>query len=209
MKICIVGGYGNMGSRYHAILKMLGHESISWDIDFEPSLEDVDRFIVATPTDTHYKILERLVRLGKPILCEKPVTKSMGELMSLRALCSLYETPFSCVMQYCWVVDPNLTGSSHYDYFKHGPDGMPWDMMQIIALSKERCVIGEDSPIWDCVINGQRLNIMSMDFAYIEMIKAWLLDPNQQPWDFIIQCHQKVHDYAEKNSYSYPSEEHE
>jgi len=209
MKICLVGGRGNMAGRYRAILKMLGHETVSWDLDEKPDLDTVDRFIVCTPTVTHYNVLMEILTIRKPVLCEKPVTKNMEELEAIGTRAKLYGTPFQMVMQYIFLVDPSKTGPSHYDFFKHGPDGIPWDMMQCVALAKEDVTLGEESPIWDCVINGERLNIAAMDFAYIEMIKYWLADPTAQPWEFIYKAHKKVHDYAaEKDPDSNPSPVH-
>ena len=203
MKICLVGGRGNMASRYRAILKLLGHETVSWDLGENPNLDTVDGFIVCTPTPTHYNILMEILPLRKPVLCEKPVCTNMQDLEAIGTRAQLFNTPIQMVMQYIFLVDPSKTGQSHYDYFKHGPDGIPWDMFQIIALAKEDVTIGEDSPIWDCVINGQRLNITGMDFAYVEMIKHWLANPTSQPWEFIHKAHKKVHDYAaEKDTHS-------
>jgi hypothetical protein len=181
---------------------MLGVESVSWDIGENPDLSDVDGFIVATPTPTHFDVLQKLLPMQKPILCEKPVTKDPEELATIGRLAMLYRTPFAMVMQYCWLVDPTLTGPSHYDYFKHGPDGVPWDMFQIIALSKAECRVGEDSPVWDCMVNGQQLNLAAMDFAYIEMLRSWLSDPSSQPWEFIETSHRKVWEYAKENPHS-------
>jgi hypothetical protein len=199
MKICIVGGKGNMATRYRCILSMLGVDSVSWDIDENHDLSDVTGFIVATPTPTHFDVLQKLLPMQKPILCEKPVTKSKEELETIGRLAALYNTPFTMVAQYCWLVDPALTGPSHYDYFKHGPDGMPWDMFQIISLAKQEVQVGETSPVWDCMINGQQLNLAAMDFAYIEMMRSWLQNPSSQPWDFIETCHRKVREYAKEN----------
>jgi hypothetical protein len=203
-KICIVGGRGNMATRYRCIFNMLGVEYVLWDIDEKPDLSDVDGFLVATPTPTHFDVLSALIPMKKPILCEKPVVKDLETLQQLKSLCDTYATPFACVMQYCWLCEPGLIGSSHYDYFKHGNDGLVWDTFQTIALAQGSVDVREESPIWDCVINGQRLNIAAMDFAYIEMIKSWLRDPASQPWDFILKSHEKVLNYAKEHPHSNP-----
>jgi hypothetical protein len=199
-KVCIIGGRGNMASRYRAIFAVLGVEVVVWDIGEKPDVTDVEGFLVATPTPTHLDILKEIIPLKKPILCEKPVVKTMFELLEIRRLCEEHGTPFQVVMQYCWLVDAISMGETRYDYFKHGNDGLVWDCFQIIALSKGPVELGEKSPIWDCVINGIRLNIGAMDFAYIEMLKSWLERPSAQPWDFIIESHQKVLNYAEKHT---------
>ena len=205
MKICLVGGRGNMASRYRAILRMFGHETVSWDLDEKPDLGSVDRFIVCTPTPTHFDVLMEIIPLGKPVLCEKPVSTVPEELETIGIRAQLYDTPVQMVMQYIFLWNPKSDGPSHYDYFKHGPDGVPWDMMQCVAMARGEVSLGEESPIWDCVINGQRLNIAAMDFAYVEMIKHWLADPTDQPWEFIATAHRKVHEYAAKeNSNSNP-----
>ena len=35
--------------------------------------EDVDAVLIGTPTDTHIDLMLRAVKLGKPVLCEKPI----------------------------------------------------------------------------------------------------------------------------------------
>jgi myo-inositol 2-dehydrogenase/D-chiro-inositol 1-dehydrogenase len=35
--------------------------------------DDVDAVVIGTPTDTHIDLMLRAVRLGKPVLCEKPI----------------------------------------------------------------------------------------------------------------------------------------
>jgi myo-inositol 2-dehydrogenase/D-chiro-inositol 1-dehydrogenase len=35
--------------------------------------EDVDAVVIGTPTDTHVDLMLRAVKLGKPVLCEKPI----------------------------------------------------------------------------------------------------------------------------------------
>lgn len=43
--------------------------------------EDVDAVIVGTPTDTHIDLTLRAVRLGKPVLCEKPIDLDMDRAL--------------------------------------------------------------------------------------------------------------------------------
>jgi hypothetical protein len=204
-KVCIIGGNGNMASRYKAIFEIMNIDVVVWDIGIKPDVSGVDGFLVTTPTPIHYEVLQEIIPFRKPILCEKPVVKTMLELAEIRKRCEACGTPFQVVMQYCWLVDPLHVGESRYDYFRHGNDGLVWDCFQIIALAKGEVTLSEKSPIWDCVINGHRLNLSAMDFAYIEMIRAWTERPNSQPWDFIIECHQKVLNYAEKHTNSNPS----
>jgi hypothetical protein len=195
--IAIVGNKGNMASRYAAILRCAeGITVTGWDVGERPI--EADGYIVCTPTPTHIAVIKSIAKFGKPILCEKPVTKSLAELAEIRAICEGHGAPFQCVMQYCWLAPCNdEIGPSHYDYFKHGPDGLIWDCFQIIALAKGDVEIGEQSPVWDCVINGRRLNIAQMDFAYIEMIRSWLYG-NPQPWEFIEEAHRKVAAYEQE-----------
>jgi myo-inositol 2-dehydrogenase/D-chiro-inositol 1-dehydrogenase len=41
---------------------------------------DVDAVLIATPTDTHADLIEAAARAGKAILCEKPVSLSVGRI---------------------------------------------------------------------------------------------------------------------------------
>jgi myo-inositol 2-dehydrogenase / D-chiro-inositol 1-dehydrogenase len=41
---------------------------------------DVDAVLIATPTDTHADLIEQAARAGKAILCEKPVSLSVGRI---------------------------------------------------------------------------------------------------------------------------------
>ena len=41
---------------------------------------DVDAILIATPTDTHADLIEQAARAGKMILCEKPVSLSVGRI---------------------------------------------------------------------------------------------------------------------------------
>ena len=55
-KILVVGSSGNMGKRYVAICKYLGHEVVGCDLDTEADRDEMvscDRAIIATPIDAH------------------------------------------------------------------------------------------------------------------------------------------------------------
>ncbi|MBP0624812.1 inositol 2-dehydrogenase [Cupriavidus consociatus] len=55
-----------------ALAAQLGCDS-SVDCAAAIDREDVDAVIIGTPTDTHIDLTLRAVRLGKPVLCEKPI----------------------------------------------------------------------------------------------------------------------------------------
>ena len=40
--------------------------------------DDVDAILIGTPTDTHIDLMLRAVKLGKPVLCEKPIDLDIG-----------------------------------------------------------------------------------------------------------------------------------
>ncbi|RUT29289.1 inositol 2-dehydrogenase [Arsenicitalea aurantiaca] len=50
------------------------------DVDAVIEAPDVDAILIATPTDTHADLIERVARAGKAILCEKPVSLSVERI---------------------------------------------------------------------------------------------------------------------------------
>lgn len=199
MKVFIYGMNGNMGRRYAAILEHLGHEWTGEDLGVSRgAVDDTDAIIIATPTDTHAEVLRPLLGLGKPILCEKPVCKDMNELKQLMAMCVMAGTRLQMVSQYDYLVNPTACGKSFYHYFKSGPDGLAWDCLQIIANAKERPGLSNGSPVWSCQINGKRLSLSDMDFAYVSMIRDWLQAPRNDI-SRILDSHQKVIEWLEKS----------
>ena len=51
-----------------------------------------DGYVVATATDSHIGLLADLIPLGKPILCEKPISLTVGETDSVIADCKKFGT---------------------------------------------------------------------------------------------------------------------
>lgn len=193
MSVLIIGANGNMGKRYGSILNYLGKEWSGVDIEHNKHyIRDVasksEGVIVATPTDTHIRIIKDLLPLDKPILCEKPVTKNVTEL---KELTKGLKGPFRMVYQYSILVDYIRIGRSHYDYFRHGNDGLSWDCLQVIALARGVPALGEQSPVWRCMINGKSLNLSHMDAAYIAYVQAWFRYPKHDLGE-IVAIHEKV-----------------
>lgn len=199
MKVLIVGSEGNMGQRYKMILKYLKVPFSCFDTKLETSLLaaslDCDRAIIATPTEHHTSNIRDVMKYLKgPILCEKPICKDLLELGKLLDECKANGTDLRMVYQYKKVYrDDVLAGPSYYNYFKHGSDGLNWDCIQIIGLARGSVRISENSPFWNCVINGQTLRIQDMDMAYVEYVADWLKSPVLCAGpDEILDAHKKV-----------------
>ena len=202
IKVCVVGGKGNMGRRYLAILDHLGVESVSVDRgDRIP--EKITHYIVATPTSLHGHTLGRIPRNEDnpvPILCEKPimVTNNMAALHGIEFLRKNGRKIYM-VNQYAYYFDkmPQKSGITCYDYYNSGGDGVAWDCIQIIHLARgEITTLANKSPVWRCVINGIELRRDMIDLCYIKMIRDFISDGLEYGrlwgWDDIKASHEKV-----------------
>lgn len=205
MKVLLVGSAGSMGTRYQSILKYI-------DVPFVPvdkhttseeifrAAEGCDRIILATPTDIHLRCLEIFHRYKVPILCEKPLSKDINELVAIKDLVLSEKIKLRMVMQYEMLIDPRSHGDSWYNYFRHGSDGLAWDCLQIIGLARfgSKITLEETSPIWTCGINGKTISFSDMDQAYVRFIRHWLefpLDDISRLYDI----HMKVMEYGQKH----------
>jgi hypothetical protein len=202
MSILIVGSEGSMGKRYQAILKYLRRDFVCEDLCFsqvKPAQipDHVSGFIIATPTGTHAQMIRKYLPFKKPILCEKPVVKNTDQLRELFK--EIGSTPFTMMYQYqnlCREGD----GPSSYDFFRHGNDGLVWDCLQIIGLSQCTPTLKEESPIWQCMLNGRDLDVKYMDWAYVKFVADWLRDPSQDK-DQILDAHVKTDELARSGRY--------
>lgn len=204
MKIFIFGIKGNMGRRYSAILKYLGYDYDGIDLediyDSNRALRHFDRFIIATPTLTHLDFLDSMIDFRKPVLCEKPIITDsrLNRLEHFVKAAKDSEMKLSMVSQYDHLVVGNKGNSeTYYNYFKTGNDGLAWDCINIIWHADGKIHLANDSPVWKCEINGLRLTIDQMDFAYIKMIEKWIEEPYLPQYDRILKSHQKVLDYLD------------
>lgn len=185
-----------MGKRYQAILEHLREPFDCFDpktgeAPNHPS--NYDRFIIASPTASHLDWVRALDQYGKPILCEKPLSKNPAEIEEIIAC----KSPLAMTMQYAWLVDRHSFGRSFYDYYHHGQDGLVWDCFQIIALAKSEVELCEKSPVWKCIINGKQISRGEMDWAYVKFVEAWLLGKQANRAE-IKGWHQKVREFEEK-----------
>ncbi len=201
-KPLIVGGLGNMGRRYTAVLRSLGVNPLICDFGDEGNYieYDFDSIIIATPTENHTKNCLDYLRLGRPVLCEKPLSKDIHEVAMLCEMAEQHELRFEMVNQYkyCKIYESIGEDLTYYNYFQTGKDGLAWDCISIIAMAEFFPVIKNDSPVWSCSINGRELRREYMDQAYVDMVEAWLHgDLIDCGTGYIRHAHQAVHNYIE------------
>lgn len=205
MNVLVVGGLGNMGRRYCAILRHLGHTPIVLDPagpDPEPFDGTTGHVIVATPTDTHLGVLSAIIdrnTRGLHILCEKPVVKTPSLLAAIYDIVDKKGHALYCVNQYAHHSMAGLftrdtaSGDTTYDFYHSGNDGLHWDCFQLYALARGKVTLKNESPIWKCKINGVNLNPGVMDRAYVDMIKDFL-GPKEKVWgkDIVVKTTEKI-----------------
>lgn len=202
--VMVLGGAGNMGRRYCAVLRHLGILPVPIDVadgsisKLERSMTSVQGIIIATPTGSHVNDIAQVSPFGLPILCEKPISTNIARVWSALAIAKHTQTPLSMVNQYVMLTDPTDSGESYYDYWNHGRDGLLWDCISVIALARGKITLGEDSAFWRCAINGRRLSPADMDEAYIEMIRDWVANP-LPAYEYIELAHNKVQNFARKH----------
>jgi hypothetical protein len=196
VSILLVGAEGNMGRRYQAILKFLGKDFVAVDKQHnrhfvKDQAARADGIIIATPTDTHLTLLAEFNEFKKPIMCEKPFTKDMRDMDLIVDMFTESRTPLNMIYQYQELGNPYSQGSTVYDYFKHGGDGLAWDCIQIVGLAKGALELSESSPLWTCSLNGWQVELSDMDAAYITHIEKWMAAPGQDLSE-IREIHQKT-----------------
>lgn len=195
--IALIGSEGSMGKRYQSIMRYLGVPFRALDALHSretvlQAAQESDGVVIATPTATHAAFIRALAPLKKPILCEKPVVKNMGDMKELVELLKDTGTPFRMMFQYSMLARTDRIGPTLYNYFRHGSDGLIWDCMQVIGLARGAYMLREDSPVWSCKVNGLRVEFQHMDAAYIAYFQKWLRDPAQDLGE-IVAIHEKTH----------------
>lgn len=192
--ILLIGSEGNMGKRYKAIFNHLGIDYSTFDSAIDCHIHSYAKyakgFLIATPTDTHTDLIFQLAPYKRPILCEKPITRDPTELAAVLML----KPKLQMVNQYAHMpISKSKNKPTSYNYYRHGGDGLNWDCINVIGLAKGPVKLDQQSPVWNCTINGKKLNLSDMDHAYISMIKSWVKNPEPN-LDYIAMAHGKVLD---------------
>lgn len=209
-KILIIGGKGNMGRRYQAVLDTLRVEYRIFDVppmntyynsyyDMEFNLAWCDGIMICTPTRTHFEVFCEILKrdpLHKPILCEKPFSKDLTEVEKACEMAAKDRRPFQMVNQYEHLdsLAPVALRQPYtcYDYYHSGGDGIYWDCLNIIGLDKTgNITLKNKSPIWTCMINGLRVNRADIDSSYVMMVKKWLEKPTTNA-TYMVEAHKKT-----------------
>lgn len=201
-KIFIFGNKGNMGRRYASILKYLGYAAYGIDKNetySSKNIKDYDGYIIATDTASHLSILDFFIDCNKPVLCEKPiVTGDMIKLQHFIKQAEASKMQLSMVSQYDFLEDPTSgDGDTSYDFYRSGNDGIAWDCINLIWHARGKIILKNESPIWECQINGMNIDPRDIDYSYLEMIRWWLIHDYEPQYERIIKSHQKVMDYID------------
>jgi hypothetical protein len=175
-----------MGKRYASILDYLGEPWVGVDVGYE--IPFMQNYIVATPTSEHISnILDiKIVNKNATILCEKPITTYITEFERIP---KDYWSDIFMVNQYRYY--PNLkilsvwNGSTEYNFYNSGNDGLAWDCIQLIHLAKNKKNIrlSNKSPSWQARINGMSLSKQAIDQCYISMLEDFCGGSFGALWD--------------------------
>ncbi len=190
----ILGAEGGMGKRYGAILKYLGIDFLPNEGEHLPEKGAFDGIIIATPTYMHCSHIRKVWDYGVPILCEKPLGADLTEILELCRDAEREGVKLRMCNQYAQLVPEGAHGDSRYDYWKSGSDGLAYDCISVIALAKGPVVLAAHSPVWTCTINGHKLSLADMDWAYVKMIQGWL-SGDVDGINYIRKAHLKVAEY--------------
>jgi hypothetical protein len=189
-KVAVIGASGNMGRRYALILeKYCDCEVVRVDLNntITADVSECDGFIIATPTSNHIADILTYSQWKKPILCEKPVTKSM---LKLRGILADKDLDLSMINQYDFLDVKNYEGHTEYNYFKTGSDGLLWDCINIIGTARSSYCVLNERLVWECQLNGKKLDLRDMDHAYVHNITEWV--DGWRNKDYILPAHEKV-----------------
>ena len=206
MRILIIGSKGNMGRRYVAICKYLGHEVVECDLHNDAAIMDnppkVDRCIIATPLYWHTNWCSWCVLNKIPFLCEKPISKIIENIKALNKICDDNRVDGRMVCNWMFLACPErlIIGKEniYFDYYNTGKDGF-WDLIQPVYIAKE-FIFNNESPIYKCSINENHYSQLHFDKSYLIMIHDWIAE-SKYIWSLgdAIKAHEKLMEWKDKN----------
>lgn len=230
MKVLVMGSDGRQGKRYCSIIEnsvnnkeVLRHDFLDDETDLVQKVKDAYAVIIATPTHLHEEHL-RLIGMmrgqttgtGLRVLMEKPAAMTLDGVKRMRKFAKERCLDLCMVNQYQYALEHAATaqgkdpeeanGTTFYDYYMSGTDGLAWDCIQLIGLAKGRIKLSNQSPVWRCAINGIVLNRSDIDQSYVDMIMDFL-GPRYLVWraPMMEKVTRKVLEYEEQagsNSHS-------
>ena len=189
MSVLLIGGCGSIGKRYAAILKHLNQPFSICDPK-EPTTPDIqafDRWIIASPTDTHIDWCIKAIELKKTFLCEKPISKNLTECKAIKRMADDNNVKGALVCNYKYVLNNNMRYRVHgsanlsYDYFNPG-DQLEWACSQLIYLDPS-VSLKSNSPKWEFRINRPSIDYEILEKSYISMIKDFIDGNYGKLWD--------------------------
>lgn len=222
----IVGSSGRIAQRYKAILNHLKHPFFSYDVNFKPAVwpkesivqsKDLHRIIknelpiiIATPSDTHYRVLKRFYDLGgRKFLIEKPIFTNSIDYTNAKD--AFPDALISGIANYRYLDETE--GKTTYDYFDAGQEKWYWNLFQIIALARGEIELKSDSPVWKCALNGKKLSLEDVHQSYILQIQEFLNTPEKclsleegEEWFYKVKRYvRKLSDSASKPDLAAPA----
>ena len=212
--VIVVGYRGNMGRRYTAILDSLDHPwfgiedmGVHWDNQMKSPVSGLHAIkyhsvILCTPTETHMAMIKKYKNLNLPFLCEKPISFNLEDVQYIADK----NLPVAMVNQYKSLGGKG--GATYYNFYNSGKDGLEWDCINIIGMaSQQKAFIQNNSPTWECSINGKKLTLEDVNDGYVEMIRSWLKN-QEMDHTYIVEAHKRVKDgYFEKGDYRNPGKD--
>jgi len=92
-KVC--GVWDDVAERGQRYAEVAGAPFVA---DLKTLLADksIDGLVICSENTRHLRLLEQVLPLGKPVLCEKPIATTLSDLQAVRALHAKYPVPLFC-----------------------------------------------------------------------------------------------------------------
>lgn len=202
-KLAILGYQGSIGKRYAIIADYLKIDWVGLEIDDSLSpLNDCSHCLIATPTDTHFKLLRYISEAWKhlKILCEKPYATKIEEIEEIEKLIDSGKN-INMVLNYAYCPYSRLAFSNETKYISHhsGNDGLDWDCIQLhhLAQTEPKLEIG---PIWECFINGNKITLEDVNKSYVFMLWEFINDQYRVDNKKVIKTHKRIYENLNRNT---------